>query len=155
MARQWKRTWIHSIWFYPWRCAGDVYHDQADFKTMKAHITPIASALVLFIATGIAVQSSLISMEIGAWSYGYIGVFTLIVLFFHNQLIQSKNTKSFITLFLGAIAAKMFITLIYLTIALYTHKDWEMNEKLQLAMSVFIAYLVFTVVLSRAKPSQN
>ena len=122
---------------------------------MKAHITPIASALVLFIATGIAVQSSLISMEIGAWSYGYIGVFTLIVLFFHNQLIQSKNTKSFITLFLGAIAAKMFITLIYLTIALYTHKDWEMNEKLQLAMSVFIAYLVFTVVLSRAKPSQN
>lgn len=122
---------------------------------MKAYISPIVSALVLFIATGLAAQTSFISLEIASWAYGYIGVFTLIVLFFHKQLTQSKNSKSFITLFLGAVAAKMFITLIYLTIALYTHKHWTMMEKMQLAITVFIAYIAFTVVLARAKPIQD
>ena len=122
---------------------------------MKAYISPIVSALVLFIATGLAAQTSFISLEIASWAYGYIGVFTLIVLFFHKQLTQSKNSKSFITLFLGAVAAKMFITLVYLTIALYTHKHWAMMEKMQLAITVFVAYIAFTVVLARAKPIQD
>lgn len=122
---------------------------------MKTYFPPVLSSLLLFVAIGIGAQFSLINNEIAAWAYGYIGLFTLIVLFFYKQLTSAKNSKSFITLFLGAVAAKMFITLIYLTIALYTHKNWAMMEKMQLAISVFIAYVVFTVVLARSKPLQD
>ena len=122
---------------------------------MKTYFPPVLSSLLLFVAIGIGAQFSLINNEIASWAYGYIGLFTLIVLFFYKQLTSAKNSKSFITLFLGAVAAKMFITLIYLTIALYTHKNWAMMEKMQLAISVFIAYVVFTVVLARSKPLQD
>jgi hypothetical protein len=122
---------------------------------MKTFFSPIVSALILFIIIGIAAKLSLINNEIAGWAYGYIGLFTLIVLFFYKQLTSAKNSKSFITLFLGAVAAKMFITLIYLTIALYTHKSWVMMEKMQLAIAVFLAYVVFTVVLARSKPLQD
>ncbi|MEY3598808.1 MAG: hypothetical protein RL521_1230 [Bacteroidota bacterium] len=122
---------------------------------MKSYFSPIIASLSLFAMAGLAAQMGFISNEIAAWSYGYIGIFTLIVLLFYKQLTSSKNSKSFITLFLGAVAAKMFITLIYLTIGLYTHKHWAMMDKMQLAISIFIAYIVFTVVLARAKPIQD
>lgn len=143
------------MWFNDRRSFGHVYDDQTDIKTMKTYFPPVLSSLLLFVAIGIGAQFSLINNEIAGWAYGYIGLFTLIVLFFYKQLTSAKNSKSFITLFLGAVAAKMFITLIYLTIALYTHKNWAMMEKMQLAISVFIAYVVFTVVLARSKPLQD
>jgi hypothetical protein len=122
---------------------------------MKTFFPPFLSALILFVIVSIVAKLSLINNEIARWAYGYIGLFTLIVLFFYKQLTSAKNSKSFITLFLGAVAAKMFITLIYLTIALYTHKSWVMMEKMQLAITVFLAYVVFTVVLARSKPLQD
>ena len=122
---------------------------------MKTFFPPFLSAIILFVIVSIVAKLSLINNEIARWAYGYIGLFTLIVLFFYKQLTSAKNSKSFITLFLGAVAAKMFITLIYLTIALYNHKSWVMMEKMQLAITVFLAYVVFTIVLARSKPLQD
>ncbi len=122
---------------------------------MKNFIPPFLFASI--IAVGIAMSSyfHLITIPVANWAFGYVGVFTLLVVFFYNQLSQSKNSKTFITQFLGSVAAKMFVTLIYLTIAFYTQKTWSMGEKTQLAITAFVAYIAFTLLLAKSKPTQE
>lgn len=86
---------------------------------------------------------------------GFIGLFGMITWFFSKAMFNAKSGKIWINQFLASIAIKMFATLSYLTIYLYTHKDWDTQQKLQLAIGAFFIYISFTVLLATIKPKSE
>jgi hypothetical protein len=155
MARPSTRTPVYPFRSSIGRILGHVHHDQTVYQKMKNIIPPFLYASMIVVGIAVSSYFHLITVPVANWAFGYVGIFTLLVVFFYNQLSQTKNAKTFITQFLGSVAAKMFVTLIYLTIAFYTQKSWSMGEKTQLAITAFVAYIIFTWLLAKSKPIQE
>lgn len=119
-------------------------------------IKPITGIYFTLLLTGIIFSNVLlhwISADVQWALIGYIGLFGTITWFFSKSMTQAKSGKVWINQFLASIAIKMFTTLSYLTIFLFLNKDWEITQKLQLAIGAFVIYILYTILLAANKPS--
>jgi hypothetical protein len=74
-----------------------------------------------------------------------LGYFGLTIFLFQSMLkAHAKSPARFVTSFMGAVAIKMLATLFFLAAYLYINKE----NRVEMAMSVFVIYISYTVLLS-------
>lgn len=74
-----------------------------------------------------------------------LGYFALTFFLFKSLVkAQAKSPARFVSSFMGAVAIKMLATLFFLAAYLYINKE----NRVEMAMSVFVVYISYTILLS-------
>lgn len=121
---------------------------------MKSLYSPVLAGIAILILLFVFSNMQMISITVFQWSLPFVIVFSLLMAVMNFFSSQPQTPSSYVTKFMGTILVKLFSALIFLTIALYMNKGWEMRDKLTLSGIVFGTYVLFTIMMGKSQSAK-
>ena len=121
---------------------------------MKSLYSPVLAGIAILILLSVFSNMQMISINVFQWSSPFVIVFSLLMAVMNFFSSQPQTPSSYVTKFMGTILVKLFSALIFLTIALYMNKGWEMRDKLTLSGIVFGTYVLFTIMMGKSQSAK-
>jgi hypothetical protein len=121
---------------------------------MKSLYSPVIAGIAILILLFVFSNMQMISITVFHWSLPFVIVFSLLMAVMNFFSSQPQTPSSYVTKFMGTILVKLFSALIFLTIALYMNKGWEMRDKLTLSGIVFGTYVLFTIMMGKSQSAK-
>ena len=121
---------------------------------MKSLFSPVIAGIAILILLFVFSNMQMISITVFHWSLPFVIVFSLLMAVMNFFSSQPQTPSSYVTKFMGTILVKLFSALIFLTIALYMNKGWEMRDKLTLSGIVFGSYVLFTIMMGKSQSAK-
>ena len=121
---------------------------------MKSLYSPVLAGIAILILLSVFSNMQMISITVFQWSLPFVIVFSLLMAVMNFFSSQPQTPSSYVTKFMGTILVKLFSALIFLTIALYMNKGWEMRDKLTLSGIVFGTYVLFTIMMGKSQSAK-
>ena len=121
---------------------------------MKSLYSPVLAGIAILILLFVFSNMQMISITVFHWSLPFVIVFSLLMAVMNFFSSQPQTPSSYVTKFMGTILVKLFSALIFLTIALYMNKGWEMRDKLTLSGIVFGSYVLFTIMMGKSQSAK-
>jgi hypothetical protein len=122
---------------------------------MKPFLSTLFVGVILVLLVVGLNFAGIVSRNLIGWIIPFILVFSAILAAMNQWAQKPQSATAFVTKFMGTIIIKLFSSLIFLTIALYINKGWEMKEKIILSGMVFLTYIVFTIFLGKDQSRKN
>lgn len=122
---------------------------------MKPFISTLLIGVFLTIALILFYVAGAYNETILKWAIPFILIFSIAMAAMNQSSQKPQSPSAFVTKFMGTIVIKLFSALIFLTIALYINKSWEMKEKIILSSVVFLTYIAFTIFMGKDQSRKN